>query len=302
MIKYIKIIYHGSSIGRKIFFPIKSIYDLFWVRIVSERFYLRHLYNLEFKHTLNLDNPKTIQEKYLWLRLNDKTILKTQCADKYLVRDFVSKRIGEDYLVPLLFHTTDSSQITPENLPDIPFIIKTNHGCGGHTTVHDKTKLNYNKLRRSLKKALKSNFYFKNREWQYKNIVPRIIIEEVLPKDDQLVLDYKFHCYNGTVNMIEVYIYEADGLKINFYTKDWKKLDICSSSTESTGITRIPKKLKSMISLAEKLSTDFKFVRVDMYNSNEKIFIGEFTFTPSMGLQGFRPVKWNLKFGEKLKL
>ena len=302
MVKLIKNIYNSSDIGRKIFSPLKWCYDYFRVRIVSEITYLKRIYRLKYKLELNLDNPKTIQEKYLWLRLNDKTTLKTQCADKYLVRDFVSERIGKDYLVPLLFHTTDPSQITSENLPDIPFIIKTNHGCGGHITVHDKTKLNYKKLRRSLKKALKSNFYYKNREWQYKNIAPCIIVEELLSAYNTDILDHKFHCYNGTVHMIEVYIYEKDGKKLNFYTRNWEKLDMRCKTLGNAEFVKKPKKLNTMIDLAQKLSTDFKFVRVDMYNINGKIFIGELTFTPAMGLQSYLPDKWSLILGGQLQL
>ena len=166
----------------------------------------------------------------------------------------------------------------------------------------DKAKLNYGELRKKLKKALKSNIYFKSREWQYKNIKPHIIVEELLQKNNEQVLDYKLHCYNGIVNMIEVYIYAKDGLKINFHTRDWEKLDIHSRTTESTASTKRPKRLNTMIKLAQKLSTNFKFVKVDMYNIDGKIFIGELSFTPAMGLQGFIPDGWNLKLGNKLKL
>ncbi|MFC1528041.1 ATP-grasp fold amidoligase family protein [Candidatus Neomarinimicrobiota bacterium] len=302
MVKSLKNIYRTSTIGHKVLSPIKWLNDLFWIRIASEESYLKRVYRMAYDLKLNLNNPRTLQEKYLWLRLNDKTKLHTLCADKYLVRNYIKEQIGGEYLIPLLFHTSDPKQLTLENLPNIPFIIKTNHGCKGHIIVYDKAKLNYGELRKKFRKALKSNIYYKSREWQYKNIKPHIIVEELLQKNKEQVLDYKFHCYNNIVNMIEVYIYAKDGLKINFYKRDWEKLDIRSRDTESTVPTKRPKRLNTMIKLAQKLSTNFKFVKVDMYNIDGKIFIGELTFTPSMGLQGFIPDEWNLKLGDKLKL
>ncbi len=302
MVKLIKSIYKNSDLGRKVFFPIKWCYDYFWVRIASETSYLKRLYKLTFNLKLNLENPKTIQEKYLWLRLNEKTALKTLCADKYLVRNYIKDRIGEEHLIPLILHTTEVSEIVSENLPDYPFIIKTNHGCGGHVTVKDKSKIDWNRLQKYLKKSLKSNFYYKSREWQYKNIIPRVIVEELILNDNQRIRDHKFHCYNGTVNMIEVYIYEKDGKKSNFYTKEWEKLEIHCRTLGNADFVKKPQNLKTMISLAEELSTDFRFVRVDMYNNNGNIYIGELTFNPAMGLQGYLPDKWSLILGEQLHL
>ena len=302
MIKLLKKIYRTSNIGQKVLFPIKWCYDFYWIHIASEESYLKRIYWLVYDHKLNLNNPRTLQEKYLWLRLNDKTKLHTLCADKYLVRNYIKEQIGGEYLIPLLFHTADPKQLTLENLPNIPFIIKTNHGSGGHIIVYNKAILNYGELWKKLREALKSNIYYKSREWQYKNIKPHIIVEELLQKNNEQVLDYKFHCYNNIVNMIEVFIYAEDGLKINFHTRDWERLDIRSRDTESTASTKRPKRLNTMIKLAQKLSTNFKFVKVDMYNVDGKIFFSELTFTPSMGLQGFIPDEWNLKLGNKLKL
>lgn len=303
MIKLLKNIYRTSTIGQKVLFPIKRCYDFIWVRVLPEKLFLSHIYKLRFKRKLCFDNPRTIQEKYLWLRLNDKTQLHTQCADKYLVRNYIKEKIGNKYLIPLLFQTKNSKDITKEKLPNIPIIIKTNHACGGHTIIKDKKKVCYRQLQKKLKRDLKKKFYYRSRQWQYKNIIPRIIIEKLLiDKSNQKLFDYKLHCYNGTVVLIEVYFYIQNKKSINFYDTSWNKLDMRVRTRNNLGKVDKPKNLSEMISIAEKLSTDFRFVRVDTYNLNGDIYVGELTFTPAVGIQGFLPEKWNYIFGDMLKL
>ncbi|UWX56103.1 hypothetical protein NYZ99_07315 [Maribacter litopenaei] len=125
--------------------------------------------------SLNLKNPQTLNEKINWLKLYDRRPIQTQCADKYEVRKYVEERIGEDYLVPLYFQTTNPDELIPENIPDIPCIIKANHDSSGGVFVHDKDTLDYAELRNNFKKRLKKNYYHSNKEWQYKNIVPELL-------------------------------------------------------------------------------------------------------------------------------
>jgi len=239
------------------------------------------------------------------LRLHDRNPLLTKCADKYLVRSYVKDKIGDKYLIPLVLHTESPADINFENMPDHPVIIKTNHGCGGHVVIRDKHNENYKKLQRYFKRLLRHNFYYTSRQWQYKNIKPRILVEELLEEKDHLkVDDYKLHCYNGKVDRIEIYKYHDYGhsKEIIFYDTDWQKLDMRCRTLENRGKVPRPKNLNEMIRIAEILSADFKFVRVDTYNLDGKIFFGELTFTPAMGIQGYRPITWNSILGEKLKL
>ncbi len=303
MIKLIKKIYHNSTIGRKVFAPLKWCYDFFWVRIAPEKSYLKRIYRFGFNHKLNFENPKTIQEKYLWLRLNDKTPLHTLCADKYAVRKYVRDNIGEQYLVSLILDTVKPTDLIPSNLPKFPFIIKTNHGCGGYVIVKDKSKVDWENVQKVLRKSLKSNFYNKGRELQYKNIKPRILVEKLLLDNNlNAPLEYKFHCYNGIVNMVEVYIDKYTKYRINYYSTEWELLNFrCRTVPNGRNITK-PINLNEMKSIAETLSKSFRAVRIDLYYYDRKIFFGEMTFTPAMGLQSYIPNKWNLILGERLKL
>ena len=303
MREFIKHLYHETTIGHLLLSPSKKIYDIYRLRILPDKIYLKKIFKLKFGLNLDLENPKTIHEKLIWLRLNIRNSLYTLCADKYAVRDYIKDKIGEKYLIPLVFHTDNPADISPENLPDYPFIIKTNHGCRGEIIVKDKSKIDWRTVRKDLKKSLKFNFYYKGREWQYKNIEPRIIVEKlILDKNFNIPYEYKFHCCNGKVKFIEVYIDKYMNKKLNFYDPDWNILD-CRVGTVGNGADfEKPEMLSKMKSLAEILARDFIFVRVDLYNFNSEIYFGELTFTPVGGFQKYIPSKWNRIFGDKLQL
>ena len=137
---------------------------------MPEKLYLKRRFKRTFKRELDLDNPKTLNEKIVWLKLNDRTPLHTICADKYAVRSYIKEKVGEEYLVPLFYQTKNVKEIIPENLPDTPCIIKANHDSGGGIFVLDKSKTDWEEAQESLKKRLKKNYYPRSKEWQYKNI------------------------------------------------------------------------------------------------------------------------------------
>lgn len=265
---------------------------------------IKHYFKQVFGYELDLKNPTTFNEKIHWLKLNDRTELHTLCADKLLVRNYVSEKIGEQYLIPMLFSTKKVSDITPESLPDYPTIIKTNHDSGSTFIIRDKKSINWPELRKTLKKALQNNFYFAAREWAYKNIKPRILVEKVLfQKDGSLPNDYKFYCTNGVVNYIQVEI-DRGGTNHsrNIYDAHWNLLDISRDDLPSDPSEMPPKKLKEMITICEKLSASFIFSRIDLYYIQNEIFFGEFTFTPGGGFTKFEPNKWDKIFGDTISL
>lgn len=303
MRKILKHLYHNTTIGHLLFSPAKKLYDIYRLRILPEKIYLKKIFKLKFGFNLDLKNPKTIHEKLIWLRLNERNPLHTLCTDKYAVREYIKNKIGDKYLIPLVFHTDDPAEIIPENLPDYPFIIKTNHACRGEIIVKDKLQIDWNWVQKTLKKSLKSNFYYKGREWQYKNIEPCIVVEKLLlDKNFNIPYEYKFHCCNGRVKFIEVYIDKYVDKKLNFYDPNWNILDCRVSTVDNGKDFKKPEVLNKMKSLAEILARDFIFVRVDFYNFGSEIYFGELTFTPVGGFQKYIPSKWNRTFGDKLKL
>ncbi|MEI6865952.1 ATP-grasp fold amidoligase family protein [Flavicella sp.] len=257
-----------------------------------------------FTYSLDLDKPVTFNEKLQWLKLNDRKDLHTICADKLLVRNYVSEKIGDKYLIPLIFSTKKISDISPKILPDYPTIIKTNHDSGSTFIIRDKKEYNWKELKEKLKASLHNNFYFASREWPYKNIPPRIIVEKLLiQKNGKVPNDYRFYCTKGKVNYIQLEIERESSHSRNIYDLDWNILHITRGDIPSSKKIAKPRKLKEMISLCKKLSSPFIFARVDLYYINdEKIFFGEITFYPGGALTKFHPNKWDKIFGDMIHL
>ena len=276
----------------------------------------KQLVKIKFKHhigyPINLRNPKTLNEKINWLKLNDRTPLHTQCSDKYLVREYIEDKIGKEYLVPLYFSSKNPKDIVPENIPDSPSIIKANHDSSGGIFVHDKSKINWSEVQQSFEERLKSNYYLVSREWQYKNIEPRIIVEKLLQdKNGGIPFDYKLHCFNGKVRMISVDMGRGtDQHYRNWYNTNWEREEFKWSSPKENGKStdpssedlEKPKTLKEMIRLSEILAEPFKYVRIDWYDVDDVLYFGEITFHHDGGFRPIFPEIWDEKLGNELNL
>ena len=303
-----KRIYYKTTFGRWL------IYLNYWMNInlLPDKTFIKRKYRKVTGKKLNLKNPKTLNEKICWLKLYDRTPLHTQCADKFAVREFVKANIGEEFLVPLYYHTKNSKAINAQNITEYPCIIKTNHDSSGGIFVHDPTQVNWEEIQLQLEKRLKSNYYPVSKEWQYKNIVPKIIVEKLLQDSKgQIPLDYKLHCFNGKVHMVQVDIgRDTDNHHRNWYSSAWEREPYAWSSPKEGGKytdpsdedVEKPKTLKQMIALSEVLSQPFDYVRVDWYDVDGILYFGEVTFHHDGGYQLIRPEKWDLILGEKVVL
>lgn len=261
-----------------------------------------------FKNTvgyeLNLDEPRTFNEKIQWLKIYYKDPLMTKCADKYLVRDYIKEKIGEEYLIKLLGVYDNANEIDFEKLPD-KFVLKVNHGCGQNIICLDKKKINIRESIDKLNNWIKpeSNHYNFNYEWSYKNIKLKIICEELIEDErNKDLLDYKFMCFNGFVEMVFVCSDRRSELKVDFYNKQWQKMPFSRSHPTCNYEIKKPDQFEKMIKLAEILSKPFPFVRIDFYSVKEKIFFGEITFYPGNGTEAFTPLEWDYKLGDMIKL
>ncbi|MCM4172557.1 glycosyl transferase [Arenibacter sp. TNZ] len=304
----LKYIYHRTLVGK----IVMNLYHFINKEIVPERIYLKYRYKKHFGEFPDLRSPKTLNEKIIWLKLHDRTPLHTRCADKYEVRGFIKDNIGEEYLVPLYFHTQNVNEIIADNLPDTHCIIKTNHDSGGGIFVLDKTKMNWEDIQQKLKKRMEKNYYPKSKEWQYKNITPRVIVEKLLQNSKgEIPEDYKLHCFNGSVRMIQVDMGRGTTNHYrNWYNTHWQREPYKWSSPKGPGkytdpspddVPR-PKTLEKMISLSEIISTHFDYVRVDWYDVDSKLYFGEVTFHHDGGNKPILPEKWDLILGSELIL
>lgn len=276
--------------------------------IVKTELYKTDLQNWYRRATgqyLNLDNPRTFNEKIQWLKLYDSTPLKTRLADKYLVRDWVKEKIGEQYLIPLLGVYDKFEDIDFAKLPN-QFVIKCNHGCAYNIIVKDKSKLDLAEAKAKLDKWMSENFAFKaGYELHYRDIKPRIIIEKFIEnKGTDDLYDYKFWCFNGKLAYIQ-FLSERNlsGLKMAFYDRKWNKQTFVYSHPLDKKTMKKPDNLDEMIQLAEALSKGFPCVRVDFYRLNDgTIYFGEMTFTSASGNCKWNDEHINRALGNMIKL
>ena len=310
MLKLLKYLYHNTIIGKFIISKLLNLHHNYRIYCIGEERFIKQNFKKVFGVLPNLENPKTFNEKINWLKLNDRTQLHTICADKYAVRNYVKEKIGEEFLIPLVFQSYNVSDVIPSNFPEYAFIIKTNHDSSGGIIVKDKYTVSWRKINEALKKLLKKNYYYASKEWQYKNIKPCILAEKLLVSSDgDIPFDYKFHCFHGQVEIIQVDIDRYTNHKRNLYNVTWELLPFTWSMwknnmplwTNRKEIKR-PKMLDEMIIVAQRLSTEFKYVRIDLYELNNTIYFGEMTFHHGGGLEIIHPREWDTILGNKLQL
>ncbi len=264
---------------------------------------LKLWYKRVMKEKLDLDNPKTYNEKIQWLKLYDSTPLKTRLADKYLVRAWVKQKIGGEYLISLLGVWDSFDGIDFDKLPN-QFVLKANHGCGWNIIVKDKSTFDKEEARKKFDVWMHTNFAFKwGLELHYMNIPPKIIAEEYLENNDDDLYDYKVFCFDGKAESVMFLSDRKQELKMSFYDLQWNKLPFVYSYPQNPDEVPKPKNLELMINLAEKLAEGFPHVRVDFYVLNDgSIKFGEMTFTSAGGT-----CKWNISeqdkvYGDLIKL
>ena len=248
----------------------------------------------------NLANPVYFGEKIQWLKIYGNLEKYTNLVDKYLVRDYIKEKIGAKYLVSLLGAFDNPKEINFEKLPN-QFVIKLNTGSGFNIIVTDKQKINSDKIIKQLNKWMKLNYYKIKKEPQYKNIQKKIIIEEYISDKNGELNDYKFFCFNGKVEFIEVDSDRFCNHTMDFFDKDWNLLQLHKGKYKnSSTIPMKPENFNKMINIAEELASDLQFVRVDLYNVDGNIYFGELTFTPAGGLTKFNPIEKDKEFAKKI--
>ncbi len=262
--------------------------------------YLNEFYERKTGYKLNLDHPERFSEKVQWRKLNDRNEIYSLLSDKYQVRQWVEKKIGSQYLIPLLGCWNSFDDIDFNTLPD-QFVLKTNNYC--HTNIIVKNKNTFLREKRIARKKisywLHSCSYYYGLELHYKNIKPLIIAEQYLhPKnaDDDLA-DFKFHCFSGTPFMCEVINGRYSRETVDYFDINWKHLPIMNPPFPNSIYTmEKPTNYDLMVELATKLSQGFAYVRVDLYN-NGNIYFGEMTFTPANGNDKYDPDEWDYRLG-----
>ena len=265
--------------------------------IIPDKLFLKMLYRIKTGRKLHLKNPKTYSEKLNWLKIYDRNPLYTRLVDKYEVREYVKERIGEDYLFPLLGVWDKFDEIDFKALPE-RFVLKCTHDFGSVIIVNDKAQFDIEKARRAINGELKYNFFYRGREWAYKNVRPRIIAEKNMQEGETRLTDYKFFCFGGEVKYVFVAQGRGTDLRFDFFDKEYNHLPITNGVPNADIIPRKPSCYDEMISVAEKLSAGINNVRVDLYDIGGRVYFSEMTFYHNGGMVAFEPYETDVELGQ----
>lgn len=273
---------------------------------LPDKTYIKLYYRLRVGRPLNMKNPTTLNEKLQWLKFNYRFPLQSIVSDKLLVRDYVAERIGAEYLIPLLGQWDNYDDVDFDKLPE-KFVLKCNHDSGGLVVCTDKSKLNHKEARNRVEKSLKSNFFYIGREYQYRNIKPRIICEQFISDNGKVPMDYKIYCFNGKPDVILVckdrFSANTHRASYLYFDQEWRFQPLNKGDENLTEVdVPKPKNLDRMIEIAKELSKDFLFARIDLYNIDGQIYFGEITLSPNSGFDPDIKYETDLMFGEKLKI
>lgn len=252
----------------------------------------------------DLENPKTFNEKLLWLKLNKYADdpLVSQCSDKYAVREYVEKCGLGHTLNDLIGAWDQASEIDWDSLPQ-RFAIKCNHGCGYNLICQDKSKFDTGKATEQLDVWMAEDFWKEYAEVHYRTIPKKIICEKYLEgKGNALPVDFKIYCFNGKPEYIGNFIERdivTDDILRGYFDLDWNPSPVFKGEMQPELFER-PQTLETMLEYAEILAKPFPFVRVDFYEVDGKIYFGELTFTPTGCLATYYTDEAQQKLGELL--
>lgn len=258
-------------------------------------------------YEINWEVPKDINEKINWLKFYSDTSDWSRLADKYLARDYISRKLGNDVLPALYGVWEDAEQIDVTNLPE-KFVLKTNHGCGGVVIVNSKSSLNLSKVKKEMAEALKHKFGYETVEPHYLKIKPVVIAEELIENNSGFstsIPDYKVFCANGEPTCVLVCSDRtSEHVTLSFYDLNWVYMPEVVSGHHKGDYKTIPKPecLDKMLEYAKVLSNGFPQVRVDFYISNNRLYVGELTFTSQGGYMDYLSREFSNKIGSMISL
>jgi hypothetical protein len=251
-------------------------------------------------------NPQTFNEKLCYRKIFDRRKILTQLSDKYAARQYVAQKLGAGIL-PKLFCVTENPADIP-SLASLPkaFVVKPTHGSGWVRLVTDKRKLDRQALIAECNEWLHRSYYELTREWQYKNIKPRILIEEFVDDGSgNASVDYKLMVFHGKVHFTQVSRNRCGARKVTYYDRSWQRVEVVGRTDAITPVLEDiprPERLDEMIAAAEILAADIDFVRVDLYATKDRIYFGEFTITPANGVMRYDPAEFDLQLGRLWKM
>ncbi|MGF0031917.1 ATP-grasp fold amidoligase family protein [Bariatricus sp. SGI.154] len=274
-------------------------------KLLPSRMIIPIYYEYHMGQKLDLKNPKTFNEKLQWLKLYYKNPIMIKLVDKIEVRNHIKEVLGEEYLIPLIGIYNCFDEINFDELPN-QFVIKCNHDSGSYILCKNKKDFDIQSARSKINEHMKENYFYRWREWPYKSVKPKILIEKYMSDFEKNTFDdYKFLCFNGVADNVMVCTGREEGnTKFHFFDKEWNfKRYNYTGLNEPEGYTmKKPEYMDEMFEIAETLAQDFPCVRVDLYCANNKIYFGELTFFPQAGLDSKLLKSTDRLWGDKITL
>ena len=306
---WLKRIYRETDWGQRALFPLVRVRDGLRDGWRSDRSVVERKFARTFGYELDWENPRTLNEKLNWLKLNFRDPLQKIAADKFAVRAHVAAKVGEQYLIPLIRKCDRAEEIRFAELP-AAFVLKTNHGSGQNWIVRDKSREDERAVVRQFREWLATSHYAASREWPYKGMKPAIVVEELLLDErGQIPSDFKFHCFGGKVAAIQVDLDRETAHRRNFYDLDWKlqpfiwtEWEGAKPSWPNGRAVERPAALAEMVRVAETLAADFPYARIDLFYCRGQVYFGEITFYHGGAFERFDPPEFDRIFGDKLAL
>lgn len=274
--------------------------------ILTDSLYLKWKFKRNVGYSLNLNNPKSFNEKLQWLKLNDLHPEFTPMVDKVESKVFVANIIGNKYIIPTLAVWDNTDDIDWNALPN-QFVIKVTSDSGGIVVCKDKASLDIKAAKRKLEKGWGCNYYKYNREYPYRNLIPHIIAEQYMEDEYGELRDYKIFCFNGEPRLLFVASdrqKKDEETKFDFFDTEWNHLPFTNGHPNSSHLPEKPDNFEEMLEIARKLAKNINTpqVRIDLYNSKGLIYFGEITFFHWSGMKPFVPEEWDYKLGEMIRL
>ena len=272
-------------------------------RFIPDELYVRICYRIQMGKRLELDPPRTFNEKLQWLKLHDRRPEQTRWVDKYEVRKLIAETAGEDHLFSLLGVWDRVEDVEWDRLPD-RFVLKCTHDSGGTVICRDKSRFDVRAARRKLAAGLKRNYYWAGREWAYKDVRPRIIAEPLMVDESGTELkDYKFFCFDGEPRLIQVDFDRFVKHKRNLYDLEWRYQPFqLMYPTDPGRIIPKPANLHDVLAFVRRITPKVPFMRTDLYLIGERIYFGEFTLHHGGGAEPFIPDSYDEWLGTWIRL
>lgn len=280
---------------------------MYFLSFLPDKPYLQLFYFSTTRKFINFKHPKGFCEKLQWLKVNDRHPEYGVLVDKLAVRKHIDNTLGEGHVFPLIGYWKSFDEIDFSKLPN-QFVIKCNHDSGSTIIIKDKqalTEQEYSDLKKHFTKRLKYDYFYAGREYPYKGLDRYIIAEQLMVDEsepEKSIEDYKFFCFNGEPKVMFVATDRSTDCKFDFFDMDFNHLDLINIHPNADKPIKKPEMFEEMKKIAAQLSKGIRFVRIDLYELNGKIYFGEYTFFHGGGSQLCHPDKWERQLGDWIDL